>query len=573
MRENKLSQTDDRFDAFISYRRSDGTRMARALRKRLQTYNISKRLPDHTGQKLKIFLDTIYERGAVDFYEKNIFPALTRSKFLIVLATPDAVLRTKGEDWILREIMDFRTHCQPDNILVVRTLGEFDDVLPGDLDKTLPNVQKIDLRGEGSLASLSPLRATRLADEWLKLVAPLFAVQENQMPILRREQERAQQTRIGIAFGGILGALTFSIGVAALAISANLKADAAISESLFAIGQLMRTTADLPDGKKTGSTKATMIARSCDLFDSLSNGAIPNGYVYERALCDTDRARAYMRSGDKTRSKQLIVKLRNDVEAQLSSTKSTDSVQAMRQVLDYEWDLVVAQKTRNGDQNAYKKLRKNLDEAIALGEENFSDLSGWVFVERRIWALIEKLEKAKQFGLSRELMHLALARSSVIHAQISSDLTIPAEKKEELSLNRVIFSRRLAWLDAAHLNNLPRAEDRAKKALKLLEVHAKHFVPEEKNERALKYHWQKVLAFDTLGVALMKQKKFSQSMAAFGQAVRTIKTFAKWNLSDEFKQKVIDEVKFIKESRAKLKKLEAESLKETAPTSIDKRPE
>jgi hypothetical protein len=62
------------FDAFISYRRSDGKKAARRLRQKLQRYDIRKRLKHARRKKLNVFLDTVYERGAHDFYERNISP-------------------------------------------------------------------------------------------------------------------------------------------------------------------------------------------------------------------------------------------------------------------------------------------------------------------------------------------------------------------------------------------------------------------------------------------------------------------------------------------------------------------
>ena len=53
-------------------------------------------------------MDTAYERGATDFFDNTIRPALLVLHFLIVVATPDAVLRPSGQDdWIKREIDEF----------------------------------------------------------------------------------------------------------------------------------------------------------------------------------------------------------------------------------------------------------------------------------------------------------------------------------------------------------------------------------------------------------------------------------------------------------------------------------
>src|SRR5271169_4365760 len=86
------------YDAFVSYRRSDGENTARWLRRELQAFRPSRSLRDRLPQHLRIYLDTAYERGATDFFENTIKPALLASRWLIVVATPDAVLRPSDQD-------------------------------------------------------------------------------------------------------------------------------------------------------------------------------------------------------------------------------------------------------------------------------------------------------------------------------------------------------------------------------------------------------------------------------------------------------------------------------------------
>ncbi len=54
------------YDAFISYRRSDGTAVARWLRRELEGYRPPRSMRERFGRKLKIYLDTAYERGVSD---------------------------------------------------------------------------------------------------------------------------------------------------------------------------------------------------------------------------------------------------------------------------------------------------------------------------------------------------------------------------------------------------------------------------------------------------------------------------------------------------------------------------
>jgi hypothetical protein len=190
------------YDAFISYRRSDGNTVARWLRRELEGFRVPKSLRKTFGRRLRVYLDTAYERGTSDFYEQNIKPALTSSSFLLVVATPDAMRRPDGaEDWIEREVRDFAAGPNGSNVIAIRGLGEFNAPLPADLNRRFPNIEIVDLRGASRFSFLNPHRAARLSAEKLKLVAPLLDIPRDQMPALRQEEEKRQQTRLG----GIVG--------------------------------------------------------------------------------------------------------------------------------------------------------------------------------------------------------------------------------------------------------------------------------------------------------------------------------------------------------------------------------
>ncbi len=93
------------YDAFISYRRSDGSRTAQWLRRELQSFRLPRALRADLGRPVKLYLDTACERGTADFYENNIRPALLAARSLFVIATPDARRRPAGtEDWIQRDV-------------------------------------------------------------------------------------------------------------------------------------------------------------------------------------------------------------------------------------------------------------------------------------------------------------------------------------------------------------------------------------------------------------------------------------------------------------------------------------
>lgn len=178
------------YDAFISYRRSDGGKTARWLRRELEAFHPPRALRDRLPQKLRVYLDTAYERGALDFFENTIRPALLASRFLIAVATSDAVLRpSPQDDWIKREIDPFAAGPNGGNLLLVRGGCDFDGPPPADLAARFPHMEIIDLRNVSRFWRLNPLRASRISGELLKLIAPIAGVALEDMPLLRREQE------------------------------------------------------------------------------------------------------------------------------------------------------------------------------------------------------------------------------------------------------------------------------------------------------------------------------------------------------------------------------------------------
>jgi WD40 repeat protein len=177
-----------RYDAFICYRRLDGTPAAEGLRHRLIDYRLPKGFPQRS---LRIYLDRIYEHATEDFFVNTIQPALASSKALIVVQTPAAAATgDDGQDtWVAREVCHFRGLPQRDNIWVALAVGDFADPLPAGLDRELPNVERVDIR---------PLAGAwrRLSEhELLKFVGPLHGVPTHRMPDLRRESERRSRAR------------------------------------------------------------------------------------------------------------------------------------------------------------------------------------------------------------------------------------------------------------------------------------------------------------------------------------------------------------------------------------------
>jgi formylglycine-generating enzyme required for sulfatase activity len=178
------------YDAFISYRRSDGRSVARWLRSALLHYRLPQQLIADPSRKLSIYLDTIFERATEDFFENNIKPALLHSRWLIVIATPNALnARPDGSpNWVEREIEIFSRTPHGQNVLIATTTANLSSPLPAKLHERFPNAEVVSLRDCSPARFLRWRRWWRLRDELIKIVAPLFDIGAADMPTLRQEE-------------------------------------------------------------------------------------------------------------------------------------------------------------------------------------------------------------------------------------------------------------------------------------------------------------------------------------------------------------------------------------------------
>jgi hypothetical protein len=197
------------FDAFISYRRLDGSVAARSLRNSLLSYKVPQDLRRQDGTeypKLQVYRDEPYERATDDFFAKNIEPALHASKSLILVATP-SILRPPQpdqENWVEREIHSFLSMMEPDtvdqrSIIVVRATGEIGGRLPDVLSAKFPRIQQLDFRDVSRFFNWWPPRRSRLRDVVVRIAAEIHGIETKNLPLLLREEERRQQKTLWLA--------------------------------------------------------------------------------------------------------------------------------------------------------------------------------------------------------------------------------------------------------------------------------------------------------------------------------------------------------------------------------------
>lgn len=206
-----------KYRAFISYRRQDGGGVARWLRRRLLAFRPPVELLEHLSEERRIdaerrvayFLDTSYQSANEDFWTANIEPAPKESEYLIVLSSPSSLEpRPDGsENWVAREIDTFlKVHGDVEGrrrIIVGLTPNASTDVFPGRLGTLSGQWDWADLRSVSPWYWLRPGVAERLSDAFLKIVARIFEVPQDLLPVLRREEAR-RRGRVRLAACGNL---------------------------------------------------------------------------------------------------------------------------------------------------------------------------------------------------------------------------------------------------------------------------------------------------------------------------------------------------------------------------------
>jgi hypothetical protein len=196
-----------------------------------------------------------------------------------------------GDDWIEREIRDFTSGPNGSRIIAVRGVGEFDAPLPADLRRSFPNIEIVDLRGASRFWFLSFSRMVRLSAEKLKLVAPLLGIPPEEMPKLRQEEEKREQTRFGAIAGATFGILVAVTSLSVYALISRHQAVRANDDSMFASGSMIEEAANL-DARDTDAarTRRLILGRGCDLLDNSDQGAASDPPVKGIVICRLERA-------------------------------------------------------------------------------------------------------------------------------------------------------------------------------------------------------------------------------------------------------------------------------------------
>ncbi|HXO71410.1 MAG TPA: hypothetical protein VN838_20800 [Bradyrhizobium sp.] len=421
--------SEARYDAFISYRRSDGAGVAHWLRRALQGFRAPAWLQTRFNRRLNVYLDTAYERGASDFYEQNIKPALLASRYLLVVATPGAVRRADGfDDWMLREVSDFSHGPNGGNVIAVRAAGEFDDPLPADLARRFPNIEIVDLRGASRFSFLNPVRTAKLSAEKLKIVAPLVDLAHDEMPLLRQEEEKRQQARLGTAAGITLGVLVAISLLSIFALQSRFRATRALESSMFATGRMVLSVAgQLDRGGDDDALRRRLLNEACDLIDKLRVEADRDARIGELVTCEVERGYQHERNNEPDLAKAAFQEATDRASAR---HRATGGVDAALGVVEARKEMAAYLLRRKDADAADAELARLLDDARRFGKAHD---------QRREFA------EAEGEALGRR-GDIRLSRGDRTAAGESYDAAAEAVERAVVSLSGKPAPSRIEWL-------------------------------------------------------------------------------------------------------------------------------
>jgi hypothetical protein len=272
------------FDAFISYRRIDGSAFARRLRDRLMQYRFPKTFAGAPNRRLNIYLDEVYERASDDFFEDVIKPVLRSSRHLIVVQTRGALLpQADGRpNWVEQEVAYYRSLPQADEISVALAHGEMTDPLPAGLHEQLQNIQRVDLRILETPVRHLPAGRHEVDRQLLKFVAALYEIPEFRMPDLHQEeQQRTRRRQRNI----LAAASAVAVILLGLLIWALLSRAEAVKQRDLALGRQLGAEAQLESDQDAavmlallGDSKAPSFDLQSMLLTALAQQ--PNAVLY-----------------------------------------------------------------------------------------------------------------------------------------------------------------------------------------------------------------------------------------------------------------------------------------------------
>ena len=193
------------YDVFISYRRRDGIRMAEWLSRRLRRCRAPKDF-GRTVDPLRIYRDLERERATPAIWEERIRPALSRSRYLLLILTPSVLISEPDgtPNWVVREVSAFLQSPQGANLIIVNATGSDVPDLPADIKTRFRepgwiDIPPADLHFWNRLTSSGRSLRSKLA----AVAIPAIDIADHEIPqfnqLAGRERRRSRNRLLGSA--------------------------------------------------------------------------------------------------------------------------------------------------------------------------------------------------------------------------------------------------------------------------------------------------------------------------------------------------------------------------------------
>ena len=267
---------------------------------------------------------------------------------------------------MLREVSDFSQGPNGGNVIAVRAAGEFNDPLPADIAQRFPNIEIVDLRGASGFSFLNLIRSTKLAAEKLKIIAPLVSLAPGEMPLLRQEEEKRQQARLGTAAGLTLGVLVAISLLSILALQSRFRATRALESSMFATGRMVQSVAgQLNRAGAVSSLRNRLLNEGCDLIDKLRVEADRDARIGELVTCSIERGYTHEQQSEPNLAKAAF---QQAVDLATVRHQKTGGVDAALAVVQAREEMASYLKRQNDIDGADAEFAKLLADAQTLSK-------------------------------------------------------------------------------------------------------------------------------------------------------------------------------------------------------------
>jgi tetratricopeptide (TPR) repeat protein len=186
------------------------------------------------------------------------------------------------------------------------------------------------------------------------------------MPILRQEEERLQQGRLGGTVGATLGVLFAVSGLSIFSLESRNQAVRALEDSMFATGSMVVLSKGIEAGANEADArvKRLLINQGCDLIDNLSSSSGREPQIEELVTCRLERAKARENLNEQTDARTAYDQAILLATRRYERTSRADAGEAMIEARQALAQYLVRQDDPPGAEAEYSRL---VDDARRLG--------------------------------------------------------------------------------------------------------------------------------------------------------------------------------------------------------------